>query len=185
MILIPVEGPGNFYRWEGDYTGSSYPAAIIMNENKTITARFATSNLVVSGDITLNDVEPGGNISTTIILGNGGEQGSQLHWVAEIHTNWGIWVMNTTSNNPLGPNQNEKLNITITNVPNKKLETFEGYITFTNTLDPADTHNVLISLTTSFNRNPVLDWLTNLFKEVISQFPFIQQLIETFNSYFR
>lgn len=182
VSLIPIQGPGNFYRWEGDFTGNQHPITITMDEDKTIRAYFATSDMQVSGNIYLTDIEPGSSINSTIRIGNNGEEGSRLSWEARVNANWGIWVMNTTSGSHIRPGESVTINITIDDIPDKKKSNFEGIITFTNTLDPSDTHDVFVSITTSYQRNPILSWLQHFFNDLLSQFPLLDQFFDTLQS---
>jgi len=175
VSLIPIEGPGNFYRWEGDFTGNQHPITITMDEDKTIRAYFATSDMQVSGNIYLTDVEPGSSINSTIRIGNNGEQGSRLSWQASYNANWGTWIMPISSTETIRPGESLTLNITIEDIPDRRKSTFEGIITFTNTLDPNDTHDVFISITTSYNRNPLLSWLEQFIDDFFSRFPLIEE----------
>lgn len=175
VSLTVVEGPGSFVEWSGDIQNTVKILNITMTGNTDLTARFATPDLIVIGSITLNDVKPGSTINTTLRLSNVGEEDSLLSWQSSIQSNWGTWIIFPNIGEGVDYLSNEVLNITI-EVPDEKNENFEAILSFTNQLDPSDSEDVIVSITTSYNRFPLLENILNYLYDFFSQFPFFEHI---------
>jgi hypothetical protein len=131
-----------------------------------ITSEIGGSNLVCTGSLTWNDVEPSEIVNGTFNVVNTGSQGSNLNWEIVEYPNWGTWTFVPLHGENLGPEDGSvKVEVSVI-APDQKNTNFTGHITVVNKDNPVDFEIIQISLITPTKSNPYFTILEERFPRI-------------------
>ena len=112
---------------------------------------YAGPDLETEGNLNWANVEPSTKVTGTFIVKNVGDSGSELDWKIMEHPPWGSWTFNPLSGENLKP-EDEKVSVGVTVTAPIEKGKFEGRIKVINKNNPQDYKFVLVSLSSSKNK---------------------------------
>ncbi len=137
----------------------------------------AIPDLECNGTLGWNDVKPGSTVIGSFTLKNIGDTGSLLDWKVDSWPSWGSWTFSPENGEGLKP-EDEPIIVNIELIaPDQKNQQFDGEIKIINIENPDDFHIFEFTLKTLKNKLFTDLFLLRLFKEIISKFPLLQQIL--------
>jgi hypothetical protein len=123
----------------------------------------AKSDLECNGRLNWNFVGTKENVEGNFSLKNTGFSGSLLDWYISEHPSWGSnWSIYPYMGNDLTPSDGTQIINVKVDAPEKQHDYFSGEIKIVNNEDPSDSETIVVTLSTSKNKQintPFLDFL--------------------------
>jgi len=137
------------------------------------------SNLLCSGKIRWQEIDPGTTVTANFIIKNDGDPGTVLNWeISEYPTDWGSnWVFMPANGTGLTPEDgNISVNVSVI-APSKTESRFTGTIKIINTDDTSDNCPIDVSIETPRNKALKYPLFLKIFQRFSNAFPTLRYFL--------
>ncbi len=184
-LLAPDGAAGDCFGFSVSIDGD-YALAGAYNDDSGKGSAYVFKKLIPDldclGSLSWTDISPGATVTSSFMVGNVGDPGSELSWEIESYPDWGTWTFIPSSGTGLTPGMGT-ITISVEVVaPNEKNQDFIGEVKVVNSEYSNDYDTITVSLTTPRNKafnifQPFLRFLENH----PNLFPVLQYLLRQLN----
>ena len=128
------------------------------------------------GSLSWTGISPGAIVTSSFMVANVGDAGSELSWEIKSYPTWGVWTFAPSSGTGLTPGMGAiTINVEVV-APNEENTDFSGQIKIVNNDDSSDYDTIQISLSTPKNK-PINTPFLNFLENHPNLFPLLRQLL--------
>ena len=133
-------------------------------------------DLESEGSLSWSELDPGEEASDSFIIYNDGDSNSNLDWEITDWPEWGEWTFSQLSGYNLKPEDGDfTIDVSVV-APNEQEQVYSGEIRIENKDDSNDYEIINVILSTPRNRFTFDNLFLRLFRNIISQFPILEQI---------